>query len=98
MHQPDEHSDSERPEPPEQWSASEDAPRTEPEGGLIPPPRVPPTAVGADAEPLFPRWPRRREPWSQPDWRRRNFAEVANRILDIVDEVADRFARQVGLR
>ena len=93
------HGDSERPGPPEDWSASEDASLpTQPEGSLVPPPRVPPTATGADAEPLFPRWPRRREPWSQPEWRRRTFQEVANRILDVVDELADRFARQLGLR
>ena len=90
--------ESPRPEPPEHWSAAEDAPSTQPEGSLVPPPREPPTAVSADAESPFP-WKPRREPWGQPDWRRRTpFAEVANRILDFVDSVADGIARQLYLR
>lgn len=98
MSAPNEQSGAERPAGPE-LSSAEDTPPTEPEGALIPPPRKPPTALGAAAESFPPNPARFSEPWRRPGWRRRTkFAQLATEIFDTLDGIADRIAKQLGLR
>lgn len=63
-------------------------PETQPSGGLVPPPRHPPTAVGASA-PLAPR-PRPELP--------RRISGLVDAVLDQLDHFGDRIANAVGLR
>src|SRR5436309_4567342 len=87
-----------RPEGPESLSA-DDAPPTETQGGLVPPPRKPPTAIGAAAESFPPNPARFREPWRRPGWGQRTlFAQLATEIFDTLDAIGDRIAEQLGLR
>jgi hypothetical protein len=93
--------EDERPTGPESISPSDESPPTQTEGALVPPPRKPPTAVDAAADPLFPPNPRRRVE----GWRRRvgpgsgiSFAQFATEFLDAVDAVADRIAETLRLR
>jgi hypothetical protein len=66
-------------------------PETEPSGALVPPPRVPPTAVATSA-PLPPRaLPR----FATTRWSLRGILDSA---LDQLDRVGDRIADAVGLR
>lgn len=96
---PNEQPDAERPAGPESFLEDEARP-TQPEGALGPPPRKPPTAVGAGAEPLFPPNPRRfTEPWRRPGWRgRTRLARLTTELFDALDGVADRIAEGLGLR
>jgi hypothetical protein len=67
-------------------------PPTEPKGFLVPPPRVPPTAVSAAAAGPEPRPPRPVRSWSAPPERlrrRSGFVQALNRALDLVDAAAD---------
>ena len=64
-------------------------PDTQTAGALIPPPRVPPTAVATSA-PLPPRSPRSRHSTRGID--------LMDRALDQLDAIADRIAQAVGLR
>lgn len=88
----------ERPGGPESFGADE-APATQPDGALAPPPAKPPAAFGAAAE-SFPPDPRRIiEAWRRPGWERRTrFAAVATEIFNILDELADRIAERWKLR
>jgi hypothetical protein len=70
----------------------ESLPETQPEGSLVPPPRVPPTAV-ATAAPLPPSSPR-----LSLATRRSGVFAMVNRALDQLDTLADRIADAVGLR
>ena len=98
MSTPNEQPGGERPAGPESLS-SDDPPRTQTEGALVPPPRKPPTAIGAAAE-SFPPNPRRfSEPWRRPRWAPRTpFAQLATRIFDTLDAIADRIAEELQLR
>lgn len=100
MATPNEQSGGERPSGPESFSAFDESPPTQPEGGLIPPPRKPPTAIGAAADPLFPPNRQRRvEDWRQPGWGHRTpYAHLATAIFDALDAVADRIAQTLRLR
>jgi hypothetical protein len=98
MSQPNEQPGAERPAGPESLS-TDDAPPTETEGALIPPPRKPPTALSASAESLPPNPARFSEPWRQPGWGRRTaFAQLATEIFNTLDAVADRIAEELRLR
>ncbi len=69
-------------------------PQTEPSGALVPPPRVPPTAVALatpDPPPLRPS----RVPYLR---RTGSVAQFVQRTLDAVDELADTVAEGLGLR
>ena len=67
-------------------------PETEPSGSLVPPPRVPPTALAlASPSPA----PMRRE---ENEIEFGNFARVLNATLDMVDRVADTVAEALQLR
>jgi hypothetical protein len=68
MFVPNEPPSAERPEGPESFSESDESPQTQPEGALVPPPRKPPTALGAEADPLFPGNPRRVRSWRESGW------------------------------
>ena len=88
-----------RPEGPQEGSPADDAPPTQPEGSLVPPPRVPPTSIASSSDSPLPGKPRHSEPWRRPGWRPRpGILELANRILDIVDGLADNVARELRLR
>src|SRR5512138_765764 len=67
-------------------------PPTEPKGALIPPPRKPPTAVGAFASQPEPRPPRPMRRWdspiNQPDIGRA-IVRAVDGILDLLDAVGD---------
>ena len=65
-------------------------PRTQPDGSLTPPPRVPPTAL-ATAAPLPPPQP------SRPT-RRWELQAIVDRVFDRLDTIADGIANAVGLR
>lgn len=99
MSTPNEQPGGERPAGPESFSGDE-SPATQPEGGLVPPPPKPPTALGAGADPLFPSNPQRhQEAWRQPGWgHRTRFAQFATEIFDALDGVADRIAEILRLR
>jgi hypothetical protein len=74
------------------------APATEPAGSLVPPPRRPPTAVGASAEQPSPSQ-RFREPWRRQGWRPRSaFGAAVEELLDVIDRFADDLASRFGLR
>jgi len=71
-------------------------PDTQPSGALVPPPRIPPTAV-ATAAPMPPRPPRPHRPSL-----RRNpltgLRTLVDTVLDELDSVGDRVAAALGLR
>ena len=67
-------------------------PDTQTAGALIPPPRVPPTAIATSA-PLPPRSPRSRH-----TTRSERVPDLIKRALDQLDSIADRIAETVGLR
>jgi hypothetical protein len=67
-------------------------PPTEPKGALLPPPRLPPTAVSAAAAGSEPRPPRPARPWSTPPARPRSrpvLFRAVKAALDVLDGVAD---------
>ena len=87
-----------RPEGPESFE-TDDAPPTQTEGALVPPPRKPPTAIGAGAEPFPPNPQRFAEPWRRPGRRHRTrFAQLATEIFNALDAIADRLAEELRLR
>ena len=96
---PNEHADGERPEGPNAFWAN-DTPTTQPDGALVPPPRKPPTSVGADADSSFPFNPKRFiGAWRQPGWQGKGrFARLATELFDALDRAADRIAERLGLR
>ena len=98
MSTPNEQSGEGRPAGPESVSPDQ-APPTQAEGALVPPPRKPPTAIGAAAE-SFPPNPRRfSEPWRRPALGDRpRFAQLATQIFDTLDAIADRIAKELRLR
>jgi hypothetical protein len=70
-------------------------PDTQPSGALVPPPRVPPTAV-ATAAPLPPRpHPRHPSSFGTSRW---SLRELVSSALDQLDRFGDRIADAVGLR
>lgn len=73
----------------EDWS-----PPTEPQGALVPPGRNPPTAVGAPALPP----PSPMPPRVTAGERGKSFLVAVNRVLDAVDDIADRIAAGMRLR
>jgi hypothetical protein len=88
----------EQPEPELPESSEAAAPPTEPAGSLVPPPRHPPTALGASAEQPSPAR-RFQERWRQPGWRARPpFAAAVEELLDVIDRFADDLASRLGLR
>lgn len=98
MSTPNEQPGAEHPAGPESFS-TDDAPPTETEGALVPPPRKPPTAIDAAAESFPPNPGRFSEPWRRPGWRQRTrFAQLATEIFDTLDAIADRIAEQWRLR
>ena len=80
---------------PEEGEASE-APATQSEGALVPPPVHPPTAVGAAAESPP---PRRGRP--EDAWRARSglhgLGDVVNAVLDLADDLGDAIASRLRL-
>ena len=66
-------------------------PATEPRGALVPPPRLPPTAVSAAAAGPEPRPPRPVRSWSRPARRRPRpwLFRAVKTALDVLDGVAD---------
>ena len=79
--------------------ASDELPRPEPRGTLVPPDRHPPTALGVDT-PEPPRPPRQH-------WQRRmestinmgpDLKAAMNKVLDVVDWVAETIAVDLGIR
>lgn len=98
MSLPNEQPGGERPAGPESSSTS-DSPPTQTEGALVPPPRKPPTAVGAAAESFPPNPARFSEPWRRPGWAHRTrFAQLATEIFNTLDAIADRIAEELRLR
>lgn len=90
---------SERRTGPESFSASDQSPPTQPEGGLVPPPPKPPTAVSAEGAPLPPNPRRHSESWRQPGWgHRTSFAHFVTEIFNTLDAVGDRIAETLRLR
>ena len=71
------------------------SPETQPAGALVPPPRVPPTAVATSA-PLPPRPQRRRE--TAPASIGQSLARALRSALDELDLLGDRIAAAAGLR
>lgn len=69
-------------------------PPTQPFGALIPPTRLPPTAVAAAPAPLPHDSPRRPRPHATGH----PFRDFMIRAFDIVDDFADTVARGLGLR
>jgi len=89
---PNEQPHGDRPAGPEAFSPDE-APPTQTEGALVPPPPKPPTALAAAAEAFPPNPARFSEPWRRPGWgHRTRFAQLATRIFDTLDVIADRIA------
>ncbi|MDQ6635373.1 MAG: hypothetical protein M3Z10_11545 [Gemmatimonadota bacterium] len=70
----------------------ENLPETQPDGALVPPPRVPPLALTTSA-PLPPHQPAPRSPW-----RTETLRDLATAALDRLDVLGDRIANAVGLR
>lgn len=71
-------------------------PDPEPVGDLTPPPRKPPTAVGADPNPS----PGER-PLAVRAWRRRDpsaLVAAVSTIFDVLDLIGDTIAERTGLR
>ena len=99
MHTPNEPPQPDRPDGPGSFS-TDDALPTQPAGSLVPPPRKPPTALGANADSSFPLDPRRFiEAWRKPGWRGRSRVErLASELLDAIDGAADRIAEGLRLR
>ena len=98
MSTPNEPPAAERPEGPESL-LPDDAPPTQTEGALVPPPRKPPTAISAAAESSPPNPARFTEPWRRPGWRPPpRFAQLATQILDTLDAIGDRIAKELRLR
>ena len=98
MSTPNEQPGAERPAGPESLSP-DNAPPTQTEGALAPPPRKPPTAIGAAAESFPPDPARFSEPWRRPGWRHRTpVAQLATEIFNTLDAIADRIAEQLRLR
>ena len=98
MSTPYEQPEAERPAGPESLSSA-DAPPTQTEGALVPPPRKPPTAVGAAAEAFPPDPTRMSEPWRRPGWgHRTRVAQLATEIFNTLDAIADRIAQNFRLR
>jgi hypothetical protein len=66
-------------------------PPTEPKGALVPPPRLPPTAVSAAAAGAEPRPPRPVRAWTQPQPARRRpwLFRTVKTALDVLDGIAD---------
>jgi hypothetical protein len=84
---------------PNEHDDAEDAPPTQPEGALVPPPPKPPTAISAAAESFPPNPPRHPEPWRRPGWGHRTpFAQLATDILNTLDAIGDRIAEGLRLR
>jgi len=69
-------------------------PPTEPSGALVPPDKVPPTAVGAATPAPVPQRPGR-QPYMIAQT---PLARAITRTLDAVDELADAVAQGLGLR
>ncbi|MFL5613105.1 MAG: hypothetical protein ACJ796_05530 [Gemmatimonadaceae bacterium] len=98
MSKPNEQPGAERPAGPESLSA-DDAPSTQAEGALVPPPRKPPTALGASAESFPPNPARFSESWRRPGLGRRTaFTQLATEIFNTLDAIADRIAEELRLR
>ena len=98
MSSPNEQPDAERPVGPESLSR-DDSPPTQAEGAVVPPPRKPPTAIGAAAESFPPNPARFSEPWRRPGWgQRTRFAQLATEIFNTLDAIADRIADGLRLR
>lgn len=98
MTTPNDHPGAERPSGPES-SSPDDSPPTQTEGALVPPPRKPPTALGAAAESFPPNPARPSESWRRPGWRHRTpFAQLATEIFNTLDAIADRIAEELRLR
>lgn len=98
MSTPNEQPGAERPAGPESF-LPEDAPPTQSEGALVPPPGKPPTAIGAAAESLPPEPAKFSEPWRRPGWgHRTRVARLATQIFDTLDAIGDRIAEQLRLR
>jgi hypothetical protein len=68
-------------------------PPTQPFGALVPPPKIPGTAIAAATPAPVPRRPSRER-----SLRRGGFWRLFERTLDAVDEVADQIALGLGLR
>lgn len=69
-------------------------PPTQPSGALVPPPKLPPTALAlASPAPLLPR-----RPAPKPLFTGSGFEQFVSRTLDAVDEFADTVAEGLGLR
>jgi hypothetical protein len=80
---------------PNGWMPSDDEPEqpfasTQAKGELIPPPRKPPTAIGAAASEPEPRPPRPARGWrpAAPDLPR-PFSQAVNAVFDVLDSIAD---------
>jgi hypothetical protein len=98
MTTPNEQPGAERPAGPESFSPH-DAPPTQTEGALVPPPGKPPTAIGAAAESFPPDPARFSEAWRRPGWgHRTRAAQLATKIFDTLDAIGDRIAEQLRLR
>lgn len=83
---------------------SEDhAPQPEPRGDLVPPPRIPPTAVAAGTPQPDPGEESRAiapvRAWRPPGLRARaGVLRAVDRVLDALDETGDAIAEAIGLR
>jgi hypothetical protein len=69
-------------------------PPTQPSGALVPPTRIPPTALATLPAPL----PHGRPPTPRAYAELRGFERFFARTLDAVDEFADTVAENLGLR
>jgi hypothetical protein len=67
---------------------------TQPSGALVPPPKIPGTAVAAATPAPQPAFPHARHTLRRPGVIRR----LTERVLDAVDEIADGLALGLGLR
>ena len=75
--------------------SEEFTPETEPSGSLVPPIKVPPTAIATSASPPpppRPAFPRIRAP------ERMTIGAFVEKVLDTLDSVGDSIARVAGLR
>lgn len=98
MTTPNEPPAAERPDGPESFSP-DDTPPTETAGALVPPPRKPPTAIGAAAESFPPNPARFSEPWRRRGWKApTRFARLATQLFDTLDAIGDRIAEELRLR
>ena len=77
----------------EDSTAEDPTPDTQPDGALVPPPRVPPTAVATgELSPMPPR------PDRQPFMRRSRRVGVPTVIFDALDALGDRIGELLSLR